>query len=186
MTILQDVDVNDHIEKLAEELKKVRAISPPEWASFVKTGMSKERPPVRSDWWYIRAAAVLKAVEKLGPIGVSKLRTKYGGKKNRGHQPEKFFRASGNILRKVLQQLEKSGLVKQKEKSKDKGRIVTPLGKKLIINALKEAKKIVKKEKVIQEQKKEVHAEAQKKDNAPREQKPAEKKPEQEAAEQNG
>lgn len=186
MTILQDVDVNDHIEKLAEELKKIRTISPPEWASFVKTGMSKERPPVRADWWYIRAAAVLKAVEKLGPIGVSKLRTKYGGKKNRGHQPEKFFRASGNILRKVLQQLEKSGLVKQKEKSKDKGRIVTPLGKKLIINALKEAKKTVKKEKVIQEQKKEVRVEAQK-NTAPKEQKPIEKAPaKQEAAVQNG
>ncbi|MCX6707958.1 MAG: 30S ribosomal protein S19e [Candidatus Woesearchaeota archaeon] len=185
MTILQDVNVNDHIEKLAEELKKIKTISPPEWAAFVKTGVSKERPPVRADWWYFRAAAVLKAVERLGPVGVSKLKTKYGGKKNRGHQPSKFFRASGNILRKVLQQLEKSGLVKQQEKSKDKGRIITPAGKKLIINALKEAKKIVKKEKVIvQVQKKEVYAEAQKTDNAPREQKPVDKAPaKQEAAE---
>ena len=186
MTILQDVNVNDHIDMIAEELKKIKTISPPEWASFVKTGISKERPPARADWWYIRAAAVLKAVEKLGPVGVSKLRTKYGGKKNRGHQPDKFFKASGNIIRKVLQQLEKSGLVKQQEKSKDKGRVITPAGKKIIINAQKEAKKIVKKEKVIPEQKKEVHAEAQK-SSAPREQKPAEKAPaKQEAAVQNG
>lgn len=167
---------------IAEELKKMKTISPPEWAIFVKTGISKERPPARADWWYVRAAAVLKAVEKLGPVGVSKLRTKYGGKKNRGHQPDKFFRASGNILRKVLQQLEKSGLVKKMEKTKNPGRVITPAGKKIIINALKEAKKIVKKEKVIvHEQKKEAHAEPQKKDNMQKEQKHAEKPAQQEA-----
>ena len=41
-----------------------------------------------------------------GPIGVSKLRTKYGGKKNRGHKPEHFYKGSGSVARKVLQQFE--------------------------------------------------------------------------------
>ncbi len=27
---------------------------------FVKTGPNKDRPPMQEDWWYIRAAAVLR------------------------------------------------------------------------------------------------------------------------------
>ena len=45
-----------------------------------------------------------------------------------GFKPERFKKGSGNILRKVLQQLENAGYVK-----KDKtGRIVTPNGQKFM------------------------------------------------------
>jgi small subunit ribosomal protein S19e len=57
-------------------------IKAPEWAIFVKTGVHKERPPIQEDWWQIRAADVLRTIERMGPIGTQKLRTKYGGKKN--------------------------------------------------------------------------------------------------------
>ncbi|MBU0536541.1 MAG: 30S ribosomal protein S19e [Nanoarchaeota archaeon] len=145
MAILRDAPINDIIEAITSELKKIKTITAPEWAVYVKTGMHKERPPMREDWWYVRAAAVLKSVDKLGPIGVSKLRTKYGGKKNRGHKPERFYKGSGNILRKILQQLEKSGLVKHQDKTVHKGKVITPAGKKMIIEAMKEAKKIYSK-----------------------------------------
>lgn len=131
MTIY-DVPINELILKAAEELKKIKDIIPPSWADFVKTGMHKERPPVQKDWWYIRAASVLNAINKLGPVGVSKLRTKYGGKKNRGYRPEKFFKGSGNILRKILQQLEKAGLAAKADKGIHKGRIITPAGLALL------------------------------------------------------
>jgi small subunit ribosomal protein S19e len=91
--------------------------------------MHKERVPVDKDWWYLRTASVLRTVYRLGPIGVSKLRTKYGGKKNRGVKKEHFFKGSGNILRKSLQQLEKAGLIKFTDKGIHKGRIITPKGK---------------------------------------------------------
>ena len=106
---IHDVYPNDLIEKAAEELKKVEAVKPPVWVTFVKTGVHRERAPLDKDWWYMRAAAVLRSVALLGPIGVSKLRTKYGGKKRRGHQPPIFRRGSGSIIRKVLQQLDKAG-----------------------------------------------------------------------------
>jgi len=131
MTIY-DVPINELILKAAEELKKIKEIMPPSWADFVKTGMHKERPPVQKDWWYIRAASVLNAINKLGPVGVSKLRTKYGGKKNRGYRPEKFFKGSGNILRKILQQLEKAGFAAKADKGIHKGRIITPAGLALL------------------------------------------------------
>ncbi len=129
MTTMYDADAQELVAKAAEELKKLPEIKAPEWASFVKTGMHKQRPPVNDNWWYVRAASVLRAVYRLGPIGTEKLRTKYGGKKNRGHKKEHFFKGSGSILRKSLQQLEKAGFVKSAERGVHKGRIVTPKGK---------------------------------------------------------
>lgn len=132
MGSIYDVSPNELIERAAVELAKMPEIAPPEWAKFVKTGHFRQRPPAREDWWYMRSAAVLRSVYKLGPIGVEKLRTKYGGKKDRGHKPAKFFRASGNILRKVLQQLETAQLVKQATVGVHKGRVITPKGRSLL------------------------------------------------------
>jgi len=129
MTTMYDAESQDLILKAAEELKKVPDVKPPQWAPFVKTGMHKQRPPVNSDWWYIRVASVLRTVYRLGPVGTQKLRTKYGGKKNNGVKQEHFYKGSGNILRKSLQQLEKAGFVKQAEKGIHKGRVVTPKGR---------------------------------------------------------
>lgn len=129
MTTMYDVESQDLILKAAEELKKVPDVKPPAWAPFVKTGMHKQRPPVSADWWYIRVASVLRTVYRLGPVGTQKLRTKYGGKKNNGVKQEHFYKGSGSILRKSLQQLEKAGFVKQAEKGIHKGRIITPKGK---------------------------------------------------------
>lgn len=132
MASIYDVSPNELIERAAVELAKMPEIAPPEWAKFVKTGHFRQRPPVREDWWYVRSAAVLRSICKLGPIGVAKLRTKYGGKKSRGHKPEKFYRAGGNILRKILQQLETARLVKQATIGVHKGRVITPQGRSLL------------------------------------------------------
>ncbi len=132
MATIYDVDVNELIKKAASDLKKIDHIKEPSWAKFVKTGASKERPPIELDWWYARAASVLRKIYLMGPIGVNKLRKKYGGKKNRGHKPERFYPGSGNIIRKVLQQLEKAEFVKYSEKSVHKGRVITPKGKKFL------------------------------------------------------
>lgn len=129
---INDLPSGQVIEKTALALKKIPEIKAPEWAQFVKTGRNRERPPVDDDWWYARAASVMRKINKLGPVGVSKLRKKYGGKKNRGHKPGKTFIASGNILRKILQQLEKAGFAQQVEKGPHKGRILTPKGKSFL------------------------------------------------------
>jgi small subunit ribosomal protein S19e len=140
---MYDIKTMELVENLAEALKGL--IKQPEWTLFVKTSHGKERPPLDDDWWYLRAASVLKNVAFLGPIGVSKLRTKYGTRKNRGHQPDKFVKGSGKIIRDILQQLEKAGLVKQGKKGAHKGRILTPQGQSLI-DKCSFTKKITKKE----------------------------------------
>lgn len=132
MASIYDVDATELIEKAATELKKVPAIKPPQWASFVKTGMHKQRPPVKEDWWFTRSAAILRSIYHRGPIGVSKLRTKYGGKRDRGHKPEHFYKGSGAIIRKVCQQLEAAEFIKQTKIGVRKGRIVTPKGQSML------------------------------------------------------
>jgi small subunit ribosomal protein S19e len=129
---IYDVDQSELVKRTAEELKGF--IKKPDWSNFAKTGSHKERPPVDKDWWYIRAASVLKNIAYKGPIGVSKLRTKYGGRKNRGYKPEKFVRGSGSIARKILQQLEKVGLIKQEKRGVHKGRVITKKGQELLFN----------------------------------------------------
>jgi len=126
------VNPNELIDKAAKELKKQKLVEPTEWSMFVKTGHSKQRLPDNDDWWYYRSAAILRSIAKLGPVGTQKLRTKYGSKKNRGHKPEKFFEASGSIIRKILQQLEKSELIKQTKIGVRKGRVLTPKGNSLL------------------------------------------------------
>ncbi|MBS3139266.1 30S ribosomal protein S19e [Candidatus Woesearchaeota archaeon] len=128
------LEVNPHQLniRVAELLKEQKIVQPPVWSAFAKTGRHADRPPTDKEWWYIRSAAVLRSVYKLGPIGTSKLRGKYGGRKNRGYKPEHFYKGSGAIIRKVLQQLEKSGFISQAQRGAHKGRVVTKKGRSFI------------------------------------------------------
>jgi small subunit ribosomal protein S19e len=128
MTSIHEVPAERLLEKLKEELKKIETIKPPLWAQMVKSGSHKERPPQQPDFWYIRAASILRRIYIDGPVGVSRLRTYYGGRKRRGRRPAKTYKAGGAIIRKILQQLEAAGLVKKEKK----GRILTPQGRKFV------------------------------------------------------
>ena len=132
MATAYDVNPTELINKAAIELKKAKAVQIPDWALYVKTGAGKERVPDNQEWWFVRAASILRKVYVRGPIGVSKLRNFYGCKKNRGVKPEKFYKASGKIIRTILQQLEAEGLIKQVEKGVHKGKIVTPKGRSFL------------------------------------------------------
>src|SRR3989344_1000462 len=125
-----NVDPNVLVEKAAIELKKL--IKAPEFSIYVKTGAGRERPPTDKDWYYKRGAAVLRRVYLKGPLGTNKLRVKYGNRKNVGTAGERVFRASGKIIRLILQQLEKIEFVKQVEKKGHKGRMVTGKGKSFL------------------------------------------------------
>lgn len=135
MTNVTDVKADDLIKKTAEHLKK--EIKQPSWAAFVKTGAHKQRPPDNPDWWYIRAAAILRKIYVLGPVGTNKLSTKFGGRQKRGVLPERTRSGSRNIIRKVLQQLEGQGYIKQVAKGVRKGRILTPKALKLLSGIVK-------------------------------------------------
>ena len=129
---------NETVEQLANSLEDdLRA---PMWSQFVKTSHGNERPPQRDDWWYVRGAAILLSVKKLGPIGTNKLSRKYGTKKDRGYEPEVFVPASRKIIRTLLQQLEEEGYVEHGEEGNHKGRMITDDGNDIISSARSQAK----------------------------------------------
>ena len=134
MTTVFDVPAMEMIEKLAGILKENEKIVPPEWAGNVKTGVHKELPPINEDWWYIRCAAVLRKIYTDGPIGTERLRSVYGGKKNKGVQPSSKKKGSGSVARKTIQQLEAAGFL---QKVKD-GRTVSAKGRSMMDNAAHE------------------------------------------------
>ncbi|MCK5140228.1 MAG: 40S ribosomal protein S19, partial [Thermodesulfovibrionia bacterium] len=104
MATVYDVKPDVLIERVAEDLRNNVKLKRPEWVSFVKTGAHNERMPEDPGWWEIRAASILRKVYTNGPVGVQRLRTAYGGRKNRGVKPEKFCRAGGSILRTILKE----------------------------------------------------------------------------------
>jgi len=132
-----NITVSELITRASVALKQVDGMKPPEWAAYVKTGMHKERPPLLEDWWYNRSAAVLCAVRRLGQVGVEKLRTKYGGKKNRGVKRGHHFKGSGNIIRTALQQLEGAGFIEQNKEGR-KGRVITGKGQSFLAGLVKD------------------------------------------------
>jgi len=134
-----DLDAQEYNLKLAQALKSLPEFNEPAWVTFVKSSPSKERPIEDPDFWHKRAASILKQIYNQKVVGVNRLRTKYGSKKNRGFKPERFIKAGGKIIRTILQQADKAGFtesVKELRGTKEKrmGRKLTEKGKKFMEN----------------------------------------------------
>ncbi|MCS7097226.1 MAG: 30S ribosomal protein S19e [Candidatus Methanomethylicia archaeon] len=126
----KEVPANRLIIELANILKNdYPQIKPPPWALYIKTGVHRERVPDYSDWWYIRASAILRKIFLRGIVGVERLRTAFGGRKQIGTRKCHFRKGGGSIISEILQQLEEAKLVK---KIDSKGRTLTPEGLSLL------------------------------------------------------
>ena len=132
-----EISPQEYNLKLAEALKNLPEFKEPEWAKFVKSSPSKERPIEDPDFWYKRAASILRQIYKHKVVGVNRLRTKYGSKLNRGMKPERFVKSGGKIIRTILQQADKAGFTESVKdtrglKEKRMGRKMTAKGKKFL------------------------------------------------------
>ncbi len=97
---------------------------------FWKTAFFKEKAPVDfENFWHIRCASLLRKIKKLGPIGVNKLRKRYGGRNRKHAGLNHSAKGAGKIIRVALQQLEAANLIKKTDKN---GRIVSPEGTSLL------------------------------------------------------
>ena len=138
-----DVPPSVRIERLARYLREeVDVVVPPAWSSFVKTSSHSQRPPQNKDWWFTRCASLLRKIYVKEPIGVERLRSEYGGRSDRGVRPEHASKGSGAIIRKALQQLQAAGLV---EPLRNRGRVVTSEGRRLLDKLSTEIKKNLEK-----------------------------------------
>ena len=124
-------DAEKFVAGLAEALKGVAEFEVPEWAGFVKSGVSRERPPADDDFWHVRAASILRQMYIRGVVGVGRLRTRYGSRLDRGGRASKFRKAGGKIIRVILQQAEAAGLV-EKVSRMQHGRRLTAKGRELL------------------------------------------------------
>ena len=134
---IYELSAQEYNLKLADALKKIPEFKSPEWVEYVKSSPAKERPIDEPDFWYKRAASILRQIYKKNIVGVNRLRTKYGSKKDRGFQPETFRRAGGKIIRTILQQADKAGFTEIAKsvrgvRSRKPGRQLTQKGKEFL------------------------------------------------------
>lgn len=129
MTTFYDVPADALIEAAAEEFD----IEAPEWATYAKSGVSRELPPETENFWQRRAASLLRRIAIDGPVGIERLRTHYGSSKQGSTRyrvrPDMKAKASGNIIRTICQQLESEGLV---ETAEGEGRRITGAGRSFL------------------------------------------------------
>ena len=135
MVTVYDVPAEQLILKTAQKLKENPNIVPPEWAEYVKTGRHTERGPTQDDWWYTRAASIMRKLYVKGPMGSSRLAAEYGGFADKGSMPNMAVKGSRNIARKCMMQLEAAGYLVSKDKE---GRAISPAGQSLLDNTAKE------------------------------------------------
>jgi len=136
---VRSVNPEKYNNSLAGALKNAGNFNKPEWIDFVKTSSHKARPNVDADFWYKRAASVLRQIYVNRVVGVQRLRTRYGGRKDNGVKPATFVKGSGNIIRKILQQADVAGLT-EKSIGVRKGRQLTQKGKEFLEKVAGETK----------------------------------------------
>jgi small subunit ribosomal protein S19e len=131
MATLYDVPADALIERVAEEIAD--DLEEPDWLRYAKTGESRELPPQQEDFWQTRAASLLRKVAIDGPVGVDRLSTEYGGRKQGSTRyvvsSEHSVAGSKKIVRVCLQQLEDADYV---ETAEGEGRRVTGEGRRLL------------------------------------------------------
>ncbi len=131
MATLYDAPTEELIEATAAKLED--ELDQPDWAEFTKTGVANELPPQQENFWALRGASLLRKVAVDGPVGVERLSTAYGDKKQGSTRyrvrPNRKTDGSKNVIRTLLQQLDDAGYINTNEK---RGREVTGDGKQLL------------------------------------------------------
>lgn len=128
MADVRSIEPGKYNKSLAEALSKVPEFKKPEWIDFVKSGPHRQRPILDENFWHKRAASVLRQIYINRVVGVERLRTRYGGRKDRGMKPPRFTKSGGKIIRTILQQSDAAGLT-EKVTAKHSGRQLTKKGK---------------------------------------------------------
>jgi len=126
-TTLQDISAPTFIKYFSRHLRRTGKVEPPKWAELVKTGITRYNAPANPDWYFVRAASILRRIYLTPGIGIGAFREMYGGLNRRRKGRCHHSPAAGAIIRHALHQLEKLQLV---EKAPNGGRRVTKTGRR--------------------------------------------------------
>jgi len=127
MTNVYEVDTAKLVEAVAQKLK-ASGIAKPAYVEYAKSGAGRERVPSQDDFWYTRCSSVLRQVYVNGPVGVSRLRVRYGNRKRHKVARHHHYRAGGSLITDAFNALEKAGYIKKTKK----GREMTPSGRSFL------------------------------------------------------
>merc|ERR1712139_198300 len=108
---LKDVPANEFIAAYAEFLKKSNKLNVPSWVDLVKTGHYHELAPYDEDWFYTRAASIIRKLYIKPFVGVGRLANKYGGKERNGSARKHHGKDSRGVIRACMQALEGAKLL---------------------------------------------------------------------------
>lgn len=125
---LRDVPAQQFIDTYAQFLQRQGKLEIPGYVELVKTSAGNELPPQDAEgWFYKRSASIARHIYLHKDIGVGRLNKHYGNSINRGFKPSHHKDASGSVNRRVLQALEKVGVVEQ---GKNGGRRISDNGRR--------------------------------------------------------
>ncbi len=103
---VRDVSAEKFISAYAEVLKNNDKFIVPKWVDTIKTGVHKELCPYDPDWYYVRAAAIVRKVYLRQGTGVGALKKRFGGAYRRGAAPERHQDGAGGLIRTILKNLD--------------------------------------------------------------------------------
>lgn len=126
---VRDISADKFIAAYAEVLKNNDKFIVPKWTEIVKTGVHKELAPYDPDWYFIRAAAVVRKVYLRQGTGVGALAKRFGGNYRRGAAPEKHQDAARGLIRSILINLDE---LKITEKTSKGGRKISRVGQQAL------------------------------------------------------
>merc|ERR1711881_282653 len=104
--------------KDGEFVKKSNKIDLPSWVDLVKTGHYHELAPYDEDWFYTRAAAIMRRLYYKPFVGVGRLANKFGGKERNGSARKHHATDSKAVIRACMKALEKAKLLTRYNDSK--------------------------------------------------------------------
>lgn len=127
MANILEVESGELIKRTAEKLKE-QGVVKPSYVDYVKTGPGRDRMPDGGLFWYVRCASILRQTYVNGPIGISKLRTRYGNRQRHNVHKAHHAKAGGSMIKDAFDTLEKLGYV---QKTKE-GREITAKGRSFL------------------------------------------------------
>ena len=124
---MRDVSAYKWIRAMAAHLKQSGKLFVPNCTELMKQSHGNQRAPENPDWYFYRAASVLRHVYIHPGTGYGGLGKAFAIKKNNGSRPEKTVKATRGLLHWVCRSLEGLKLI---AKGKAKGRVLTREGRR--------------------------------------------------------
>ncbi|ESU36657.1 SSU ribosomal protein S19E, partial [Giardia duodenalis] len=130
MSSVTRVPADVFINSFAAHLKNRGIIKCPAFTDYVKTGVSRQYAPRDADWFYIKAASVIRHFYISGShsIGVAGLARKYSSLQKGKTTPHHTKRASCKVIRSIVSQFLGQKLLIAGER----GRHISPNGRKMV------------------------------------------------------